>query len=110
MTGNDRRPPFARFIARVDAANTEIVSLRDVLSDLAGIDARLKQQLDRMEQTEKQISNALKVLQQIGKLRDATGFNGNVGASANADDNGRNSQQWQSALARLVFGDESGIG
>lgn len=110
MTGNDRRPPLARFIARVDAANSEIGSLRDVLSDLAGIDARLKQQLDRMEQTEKQISNALKVLQQVGQLRDATGFNGVINGAANTDDNGRNGQQWQSALARLVFGDDSGIG
>lgn len=107
MTDNNGNTNARGFAERIDAAASDIGSLRDALAQLAGVDERLKQQLERMERTEKQIMLALELLQGFsGRQSGAGQNNGNNGDNGS---NGRNQQQWQASLARLIFGDDSNI-
>lgn len=107
MTDNNGNANARGFAERIDAAASDIGSLRDALAQLAGVDERLKQQLDRMERTEKQIMLALELLQGFSGQQSGSSTNNSNGGGGN--DNGLNQQQWQASLARLIFGDDSNI-
>jgi len=109
MTAENRNKNARVFADRVDAAASNIGAMRDVLAQLSGVDARLKQQIERMERTEKQINAALGLLQNFSQAslqggQISSGFGAPNTSETGQNGNGRNQQQWQASLARLVFG------
>ena len=96
-----------RFLQGVENVGEDFDRLKSVLSDISQIDDRLKSTLQRMEETEQQMQAALALVQQLGGGPSAD--EGAAGFPAGPQDNRRNDGQWQSALARIVFGnDETG--
>lgn len=112
MTGDNRNENARGFADRVNAAASDIGTLRDVMAQLLSVDARLRQQLERMERTEKQITTALGLLQGFSQSASRAASQGQAATDVTAANggapgqggNGRNQQQWQASLARLVFG------
>ncbi len=107
MTGRSKNN-VQGFLQGVENVGEDFDRLKSVLSDISQIDERLKSTLQRMEETEQQMQAALALVQQLGGA--STGDKGASGLGEaqqyNRQDNRRNDGQWQSALARIVFGND----